>query len=71
MITPFEVLIEFQHAGINFERGNTHRKHNIDAAQVEVFRKIGWVSVGGISDQMVAGDVLIQPDDIQIHTINT
>lgn len=71
MIKTFTVLIDFQHEGINFEPGNTHRNHRISAEQVDEFCGLGWVSTdGGISDELVTDHFVVQPDDIKIHTTN-
>lgn len=61
---PFKVLTNFQHGGIDYEEGNTHRKHTVSDEDVGLLIKWRWVS------EIVPGSepsTLIQPADITIN----
>jgi hypothetical protein len=64
----FTVLHEFQHAGINFEVGNTHAKHGLSDQIVLGFHAQGWVDVESLpTNDLKVGDVEITPDDIILN----
>lgn len=76
-MTPFTVKVDFQHGGICYEAGNTHRRHTISDAEVADLDRLGWVStkpdafIQAPGDYLIQGpgDVFIKPHDLQIKLI--
>lgn len=68
--TPFTVVGDFQVNGINYEPGNTHRKHNFSDEQVQEFYDVGWVSINGnVTDKPTdLSHVEIEPNDTYSNT---
>lgn len=66
----FTVVNEFQVGGINFEEGNTHKKHNLTDGTVMSFYHAGFVDVEGVSvPRLGLGVSAVQPDDMTIEIV--
>ncbi|HTF96744.1 MAG TPA: hypothetical protein VL995_11475 [Cellvibrio sp.] len=64
----FTVKHEFQHLGVNYEAGNSHKKHGLSDDTVLQFHRAGWVDVAEKPSQPSHPDsVSVQPDDLTIE----
>ena len=65
----FKVLLDFQHDGVDYEEGNSHKKHRLPDSDVNTFHKAGWIEINGEVGGSAQNHAVVQPDDLKINLV--